>query len=250
MPLGSLDRAYKIEFHVEGKPHTFGLPTIYKWEGVDSGKYDGSRMQSKWKGKRDKYVAEGLHMTHIAFLPNVILKRISASERKKILVGNFFDDFYRGVDLEDLNNQQQLLTNLDYVQDWIFPWTLDPLSSSPDVDPHVPWFLACNKERYPYWFGQPDPRNQDFLAALLCKKAKVTTKKLFYEEGCYDTPASSTRHTKPCLSGWQKENKSLYPSYTGPYDIFTCNMTGVGNAPAGQVGMVGGVLLVGMLGWV
>ena len=227
MPLGSLDRAYKIEFHVEGRPHTFGLPTIYKWGGVASGKYDGSRLQSKWRKKRDKYVAGGMHMTHTAFLPNAILKRISASERKKTEVYNFFEDLYTDISIDDLNNQQHILTRLDYVQDWIFPWTLDPLSSSPDVDPHIPWFLACNQERYPYWYGHPDPRNADLLAALQCQQIKTATKSLFFEEGCFDTP-SSIRPTKPCLSGWQKENRSLYPSYTGPFDIFSCNMTGVG----------------------
>ena len=24
---------------------------------------------------------------------------------------------------------------------------------------YVPWWLACNPARYPYWFGRPDPRN-------------------------------------------------------------------------------------------
>ena len=227
MPLGSLDRAYRIEFHVEGRPHTFGLPTIYKWEVIASGKHDGSRLQSYWKGKRDKYVAGGLHMTHTTFLPNAILKRISATERKDLNISNFFDDLYTGVTLDDLNHQQELLAGLDYVQDWIFPWTVDSLASSPDVSPYVPWFLACNKERFSYWYGLPDKRNADFLAALQCRTPAARDKKLFYEEGCFDTPASM-RRTKPCLAGWQKENKSEFPSYTGPYDIYTCTMAGVG----------------------
>ena len=145
MPLGSLDRAYRA-FHVEGKPHAFGLPTIYKWGVVASGKYDGSRMQSQWKGKEDKIVAGGLHMTHTSFLPDVILKRITNTERfDKIL--NFFEDIYQGISLEDLNNQQDLVYHMDYVQEVLYPMMVDPLSSSPDIDPHIPWFLACNQER-------------------------------------------------------------------------------------------------------
>ena len=203
MPLGSLDRAYKIEFHVEGKPHTFGLPTIYKWSVIESGKYDGSRMQSKWKGRRDKYVAGGLHMTHTAYLPNAILKRITATERFE-KIGNFFEDIYQGVGLEDLNKQQDLVYTLDYVQDWLFPMLVDPLSSSPDAEPHVPWFLACNAERYPYWHGRADPRNTAFLAALQCSgQYSSQPTKLFIEEGCYDESASHS-HTRPCLSGWIK----------------------------------------------
>ena len=202
MPLGSLDRAYKIEFQVEDKPHTFGLPTIYKWEGVASGKYDGSRMQRKWKGKRDKFVVGGLHMTHSSYLPDVILKRITNTERFEE-IGNFFEDIYQGVSLEDLDHQQDLIYHMDYVQDWLLPMLVDPLSSSPDVDPHIPWYLACNKERYPYWFGQPDPRNTDFLAALQCNGETASSTKLFIEEGCFDESASHS-HTKPCLSGWVK----------------------------------------------
>ena len=38
-------------------------------------------MQRKWKGKRDKLVVGGLHMTHISYLPDVILKRITNTER-------------------------------------------------------------------------------------------------------------------------------------------------------------------------
>ena len=32
--------------------------------------------------------------------------------------------------------------------------------------PCVPWFLACNPGRYPYWYGEPDTRNKNLLAAL------------------------------------------------------------------------------------
>ena len=91
---------------------------------------------------------------------------------------------------------------MDYVQDWLFPMLVDPLSSSPDVEPHIPWFLACNADRYPYWFGKPDPRNANIIAALQCNgRTSYAPTKLFIEEGCFD---ESARHspTKPCLSGW------------------------------------------------
>ena len=28
------------------------------------------------------------------------------------------------------------------------------------MEPYVPWFLACNPHRFPYWFGKPEPRNK------------------------------------------------------------------------------------------
>ena len=37
---------------------------------------------------------------------------------------------------------------------------LDPIEEVEDMKMYVPWFLACNPERFPYWFGKPDPRNE------------------------------------------------------------------------------------------
>ena len=31
---------------------------------------------------------------------------------------------------------------------------------------HLPWYLSCNRERFPYWFGKRDPRNLDLLQAF------------------------------------------------------------------------------------
>ena len=35
-----------------------------------------------------------------------------------------------------------------------------------DITPYLPWWLECNPDRFPYWWGRPDPRHQDLLAAL------------------------------------------------------------------------------------
>ena len=43
---------------------------------------------------------------------------------------------------------------------------LSDIADVKDMQPFVPWFLSCNRARYPYWFGQPDPRNKDLLRAL------------------------------------------------------------------------------------
>ena len=37
---------------------------------------------------------------------------------------------------------------------------LDPIAEGKDMEMYVPWFLACNPGRFPYWFGKPDPRNE------------------------------------------------------------------------------------------
>jgi hypothetical protein len=91
MPQGSLDRAWQTDYPVEGRPHTFSLPTIYRWGDVENGRQDGSRLQIKFKGKRDKYMMGGMHMTYPAFLPLAILKEITASETDK---DKKIDNFY------------------------------------------------------------------------------------------------------------------------------------------------------------
>ena len=37
---------------------------------------------------------------------------------------------------------------------------LDPVESVEDMEMYVPWFLACNPDRFPYWFGRQEPRNK------------------------------------------------------------------------------------------
>ena len=37
---------------------------------------------------------------------------------------------------------------------------MDPVKEVEDMEPYVPWFLACNPHRFPYWFGKPEPRNK------------------------------------------------------------------------------------------
>ena len=43
---------------------------------------------------------------------------------------------------------------------------LDALHDVEDMEPFVPWYLACNRDRFPYWFGLTDPRNVDLHRAL------------------------------------------------------------------------------------
>ena len=215
MPLGSLDRAYRSEFHLPGRPHTYSQPTIYRWGDLVGLNLTGRRLQSEYKEERTRSVVGGIHLTHPAFLPSALLKSITATEREKSTEKNFFTDFYRGVTLTDLNSQQELLYKLDYRQTWIFPMLVDFLSSVDDIEPTVPWFLACNRERFPYWFGQPDPRNEVFLRALNSGGQAGDgggggRKSLYFHVGCYKTLG---RGVLPCLSGWER-----IPDYKRPND--------------------------------
>ena len=99
-----------------------------------------------------------------------------------------------------------LAYKLEYVQNHLYPMNVDPMSNVTDVFAYVPWFLACNQQRYPYWFGLPDPRNKDFVQSLGQQGKVNTQKKLFLKEGCFDEPG---KNEIPCLSGWIKVNNNL-----------------------------------------
>ena len=114
-------------------------------------------------GKRDKYVQGGIHMTNPAFLPTAILKELSATE------DNFYTGFLNTAYLlsmskEDLDSEQENLYNMVDKQCWLAQ--CDDMKEVLDVEKFVPWFLSCNPNRYPYWFGHPDPRNEDLHRSM------------------------------------------------------------------------------------
>jgi len=55
MPVGNLNRAYRSDFAASGRPHSFALPSIYRWEDIANGKREGKRLQANYPGPRDRY---------------------------------------------------------------------------------------------------------------------------------------------------------------------------------------------------
>ena len=100
-------------------------------------------------------------MTNPSFLPNALLKGITATSYKKMKVPGFY-------------NQNHKLADLDQIQDRIFALSnhakllkrIDKAIEISDVSTELPWWLACNPACFPYWFGKPDPRNKWLLKAM------------------------------------------------------------------------------------
>lgn len=163
MPMGSLDRAYLDDRMAPDLPYTFSSPTIYLWSGILSGQHDGTRLthNATLKERRIKYVTGGIHMTNHAMLAHVMLKELSATS----YAANAPTCAYT---LALLNKEQQdryALKMQPELLDLVVP--LEALDKQYDGWLRfVPWFLNCNRRRFPYWFGQPDPRNQALLYAL------------------------------------------------------------------------------------
>ena len=198
VPMGNLLKAFRSPFHVEGRNHTFAMPSIYSWGSVRSGMFSGGRLINH--DFRGKYVSGGIHLTSNAFLATALLKEITATE----------DDFYNGnvnlqhllnMDMEDMKMEQNRL----YVQYYRPMWKelLDPVEIVDDVEFYLPWFLDCNRDRFPYWFGRPDPRNKILLDGI--KQLKVYLK----------IPENKNKDTKHLFSRiYMKDqiNKALFIS--------------------------------------
>ena len=181
MPLGNLNWALRTGFPVHDKPHTFALPTIYTWKDIMSKKFKGRRLQIENPDKVNiyKYISGGIHMTNPAYMPLAILKELTATE----------DDFYGGyintayllnMTIEDINYEQVRYFKLDGRTCWLE--NIDNIEDSHDIKKHVPWFLDCNPERYPYWYGKTEPRNQDLLESIGTIRESIRTVKQTYWE--------------------------------------------------------------------
>ena len=107
-----------------------------------------------------RYVLGGVHLTNPSFLPNALLKEVSGTEYSSKIPG-FFN---RNHDLAELDRQQARIFGLENKPFWRS--RVSPSSSVTDVSTSLPWWLACHPLRYPYWFGRPDPRNRQLLAAM------------------------------------------------------------------------------------
>ena len=147
MPMGNLRKALRSHFPVLGRPHTFSMPTIYKWKSIKENKFDGKRLFNlTYTGK---YVSGGLHMTNNAFIPTALLKELSATE-DDFYSGFINTDFLFSMTAEDLAREQDRLYNFQYQQ--CLAEFSDEVEMAPDVEQYVPWYLDCNKVGHTLWY--------------------------------------------------------------------------------------------------
>ena len=102
-------------------------------------------------------------MTNHAFLPEAILKELTATE-DDVFTGFINTDNLLSMELDDLNREQENLYNMVDKECWLA--NSDNINNVTDVEKFVPWFLSCNPHRCPYWIGVPDPRNKDLLISI------------------------------------------------------------------------------------
>ena len=112
-------------------------------------------------------------MTNPAFLPNALLKEITGTEYNQSKIPSFFNANHN---LIELNRHQGRIFTLANKPSWLK--RIDPVSSVTDIVSKLPWWLECNPARYPYWFGQSDPRNELLLKAMQSKPSRQNSNTL------------------------------------------------------------------------
>ena len=112
MPKGNLNMALRTDFPVDRRPHTFAMPTIYRWKEVKTGESSGRRLfDFDFMGK---YVAGGIHMTTGAFIPTTLLKELTATEHDFYNSSSINLPYLLTMTSADMALEQKRIYNLTY----------------------------------------------------------------------------------------------------------------------------------------
>ena len=60
--------------------------------------------------------------------------------------------FLLAMSTADMDREQERLYRMEDKKCYLK--NSDRLEKATDVEHYIPWFLDCNRERYPYWFGR------------------------------------------------------------------------------------------------
>lgn len=159
MPMGNLGFAFQTDHHAASLPYTISIPTMFNWNLIASGEEDGRRQyamdMAKKRGPEWKFVKGGAHLTNPSFVAYQLIKSLTCTECD----GEVDLDGYT---FERIEQDQMSFYSLDKTPDWK-KRTID-IKDLPETYSgwltYTPWFLSCNQERFPYWYGKLDSRNK------------------------------------------------------------------------------------------
>ena len=153
-PFGRLDQAYASDWPVSNRyKYTLGDPTFYRWKDIEN--IVPPNYPTRLRGKSESFLLGGIHLTYYTYLPYFMLRLLSATE---------------------CGNSSHVFPNegIKYLQDYhsleIFEKAIQARKKNKrikllkDVKQNLskivvfPWFYNCNKDRYPAWQGNHDPR--------------------------------------------------------------------------------------------
>eukprot|EP00038_Savillea_parva_P013394 m.8222 g.8222 ORF g.8222 m.8222 type:complete len:489 (+) comp2514_c0_seq1:241-1707(+) len=158
-PFGFVERAFRPDFRPRGLTYSFTLPTAYS-----VGRFPWDKIIRYFDPpNKHMYVQGGMHLTGYTLLAAALIKDVSTTDHdgKVVRIQHLCQDgpakLRADIRARYLSSEGGRATDVT---------SLSPQEQASYV---VPWFLACNRERYPTWFKDTktvDPRDDDVFAAV------------------------------------------------------------------------------------
>ena len=155
-----IDRAFRPDWPVPGNSWTLGDPTY--WTVASATKYgqDGIKVPTRMRGKSGKFLLGGIHMTDNGYLPFILAKLIACSECGDS-TAQLIEELAPYFDGRQVT--RDALTELDNALDRSVSCRsrfekIDDIKDVLGEAYYLPWFLECNPQRYPSWYGHVDNR--------------------------------------------------------------------------------------------
>ncbi|CEM33343.1 unnamed protein product [Vitrella brassicaformis CCMP3155] len=148
--IGRLDEVYLSDSPVPGWKYLLERPSYHRW-------HDAKRIRRLEQPKRPGgYLPGGWHLSDYPFLPFILIKRITISE-SRALESHIWRDVLRGEVRPDfrplMKGWKKRLTRFDALAAHNARYRM-----LGEVAGRGPWYLLCNRERFPAWFWMRDRR--------------------------------------------------------------------------------------------
>jgi hypothetical protein len=157
-----IDEAFRPDWSVPGNPWTLGDPTYWTVASATEFGQDGTKYPSRMRGTSGNFLLGGIHMADNGYLPFIMAKLIACTEcadNAAHLMRELAAFFQEG------STTMETLSEIDKALDRSQPLQ-SRIKQVPEIHEalgaafYLPWFLQCNPERYPSWYGKQDNRLQ------------------------------------------------------------------------------------------
>jgi hypothetical protein len=156
-PMGRLNNAFRTDWPVPGYSYSLGDPSYLTLNHVKNVLSSG-QTPTRGRGRSGHFLLGGMHMTRHQFVPFMMLNYASCGECEGFKDYQFLVNLKHVMISGDFPSIEKFWIdiNMSPFKSRIIP--RDQLPPEQTAIVHIPWFLACQPERYPYWSGKHDSR--------------------------------------------------------------------------------------------